>query len=198
MKKREMMMVNIRDLIASSILIAMGATANAQLVDDSEQGPFKAGSITYEGPGLYWFDEEIEFCPSTCYTDVIQSTVIRCEATNGPVDDQPPIDDRGEFVGTVPRWRIQEHHMIVERSIREDDCHRSVQDTVIQDLGNQPMYLPGDPDILDTRTPRDLGLQPFDCNDLYPKTIDNTQTPPIVSTKLEFDLLIERVYFTCH
>jgi len=51
------MMVNIRDLIASLILIAMGTTANAQLVDDGEQGPFKADSITYEGPGLYWFDE---------------------------------------------------------------------------------------------------------------------------------------------
>src|SRR6056297_291307 len=83
MKKSEMMMVNIRDLIASLILIAMGATANAQLLDDCEQGSFKVGSITYEGPEPYWFDEEIEFCPSTCYTDVIQRTVIRCEATLG-------------------------------------------------------------------------------------------------------------------
>ena len=55
-----------------------------------------------------------------------------------------------------------------------------------------------DPDILDTRTLRDLGLQPFDCNDHYPRTVDNTQTPPIIYTVLEFDLLIERLYFTCH
>ncbi len=194
-------MFEIRHLMASLALIAMSAmsaTTSAQILNDSEDGPVKSGSITYEGPGLYWFDEGIEFCPSACYTDVVQRTVIRCEATLGPVDDQPPIDDQGEFVGTVPRWRIQEHHAIIEQSVRDDGCARSVQDTVIQDLGNQPMYFPGDPDIKDTRTPRELGIAPFDCNDHYPRTIDHSQSPPIMSTKLSFDLLIERLYFTCH
>ncbi len=194
----------IRWIMSSLALVAMSASVDAQIVADDEGDPVVTGSVTYEGPELYWFDEELEFCPSACYTEVVQRTVIRCEAPAGPVDGQPSINDRGEFVGTVPRWRIREHHAIVEQSIREDDCDRSIRDTTIQDLESTPLYLPGDPDIEDTRTLRDLGLQPFDCNDHYPVTIENNRNPPtiapypIISTQLSFDLLIETLYFTCH
>jgi hypothetical protein len=193
-----MSMTTPRWILGSLALLAMSATAFAQMVEDSE-GPLSLiGSITYEGPALDGFDDEFEFCPNLCYTDVVQRTVIRCEATVGPVDDQPPINDQGEFVGQVPRWRIQEHHLLVEQSVRQESCHRDVRDTVLQDLGTQPQYFPGDPDIKDTRTPRELGIAPFDCNDHYPVSIDHTQSPPIMSTELSFDLLIERLYFTCH
>ena len=191
-------MFDIRHLMASLALITMSATTSAQILDDSENGQVKTGSITHEGSRLYWFDEEIEACPSVCYTDMIQRTVIRCEADLGRVGRQRSINDRGEYVGSFPQWRKQAHHAIIEKSVRDEGCVRSVQDPVIDDLGNQAMYFPGDQQIQDTRTMRDLGLQPFDCNDHYPTKIDRTKATPIMFTELKFDLLIERLWFTCH
>ena len=191
-------MSTIRWIISSLTLVAMSAMVDAQIVADDEGKPVVTGSVSYEGPEVHWSDEELEICPSACYTDVVQRTVIRCEADSIPVDHHPSTNDQGEFLGTVSRWKIQEHHMIVERSIREADCHRDIDETEIQDLERSPLHLPGDPDIWDTRTMNDLGLNPFDCNDHYPVTIDNSRNPPIISTQLSFDLLIETLYFTCH
>lgn len=189
-------MLSITRLLGGLVLIATSSSAVAQMVEDSDGPEPVVGSIIYEGPALYWPPDGTprrEFCPIECYTEVIQKTVIRCQAELGLADDLATVDDRGELVGQVPRWTTTEHHTLVERSVFQDlNCNRHVHDTQVQDLGNMPAYFPGDPNILDIRTSKELGLNPFDCNDHYPVEIDLTGPEPIMTTKLEFELLIDR------
>ena len=132
---------------------------------------------------------DFEFCPTYCYTDVVQHSVIECRVANGPIGEPPYIDNRGELTGNVPRWTITETHDIREIAVSESRCNRTETHTVVEVLGRVPRYYPGDTNIEDKRTRQELGLAPFDCND-HPATVDQA-TGDLVA-RVEIDLLIER------
>ncbi len=177
------------------LLLVGHASAQAEEIIEVEGQRYSVVRTQVETVKLRPELPEFDFCPLTCYTDQVQRSVIQCRAPNGEVGEGPVLDDRGEFVGSVPRWSISETHDLREISVFEKNCQRSERETVTTVLGAQPQYFPGDPNILDSRTRQQLGLAPFDCNSLPAEVDPNTGD---LVAELQIDLLIARQYLVCH
>jgi hypothetical protein len=137
----------------------------------------------------------LQYCPTLCYTDTVQHTVIACRAPailQG--GDGPPLDRQGNYTGPSNQWTITETHDIREIRVSEKACQQTRAETIIEVLGSQPRYFPGDPQIEDPRSPYDPPFSRFNCND-YPAQHDAT-TNELVAI-VEVDLLIKHQPLFC-
>jgi hypothetical protein len=169
------------------------ALAQAKVTINGEEYVIKEMSCKYQE--LERIRDDLKYCPTFCYTDIVQHTVIECRAS-GTLDglDGPLIDREGNYTGPSVPWTITETHDIREISVYEKNCQQTRTETIIEVLGSIPRYYPGDPDIADTRSPYEKPFSNFDCND-YPAETDPV-TGELVARAV-VDLLIEHKPLFC-